>query len=203
MRTTEKFLTRSEVGAQANAFSLNEIVDGSLAAVSMTCRDKVIKVFNLSLQLFNMVVQSSRIERDPIGTKRLIGMLKNEQLILKFLLHSETSNTRVTNKIHEAMLDLSFQAQLGENFVTVAVYELVRKHYVNNQNHKGLMAQLALLYKLINSFKVYPEDVDGDDSDDLKALTKDQILDVVMPSVCHTKDDIRGAATKILLDVQK
>lgn len=46
-------------------------------------------------------------------------------------------------------------------------------------------------------------DQDGDDSDDLKALTKDQICDVVLPSCSHTKDDIRGAATKILLDVQK
>jgi hypothetical protein len=65
------------------------------------------------------------------------------------------------------------------------------------------MAQLALLYKLINSFKVHSEQGDGDDSDDLKALTKEQILDVVLPSVSHTKDDIRGAATRILIDVQK
>ena len=58
--------------------------------------------------------------------------------------------------------------------MTVAVYELIRKHYADKQNHKGLMAQLALLYKLINSFKVFPEDpADGDDSDDLKALTKE------------------------------
>ena len=54
-RTTEKFLTRSEVGHQ-QTFTLQEMVDGSLAAVSCTCRDKVIKVFNISLQLFNMVV---------------------------------------------------------------------------------------------------------------------------------------------------
>jgi len=61
---------------------------------------------------------------------------------------------------------------------------------------------LALLYKLINSFKVFPEDpADGDDSDDLKALTKEQIIEVVLPSVCHTKDNIREAATKILVDV--
>ena len=26
---------------------------------------------------------------------------------------------------------------------------------------------------------------------------------MVLPSACHTKDDIRGAATKILIDVQK
>jgi hypothetical protein len=55
-RTTEKFLTRSEVSAQTMAFTLTEMIDGSLAAVSLTCRDKVIKVFNISLQLFNMVI---------------------------------------------------------------------------------------------------------------------------------------------------
>jgi hypothetical protein len=46
-RTTEKFLTRSEVSQQS--FTLSEIVEGSLAAVSLTCREKVIKVFNISL----------------------------------------------------------------------------------------------------------------------------------------------------------
>ncbi len=75
-RTTEKFLTRSEVSQQS--FSLSEMVEGSLAAVSLTCREKVIKVFNISLQLFNMVAQSSKIERDLVATKRLINMLKKE-----------------------------------------------------------------------------------------------------------------------------
>lgn len=44
---------------------------------------------------------------------------------------------------------------------------------------------------------------EGEDSDEYKALTKGAILEAVLPSVCHTKDDIRGAATKILVDVQK
>jgi len=47
-RTSEKFLTRAEVGP-AMPFTLCEMVDGTLAAVSLTCRDKVIKVFNISL----------------------------------------------------------------------------------------------------------------------------------------------------------
>ena len=54
-RTSEKFLTRAEVGG-AMALTLSEMVDGTLAAVNLSCRDKVIKVFNVSLQLFNMVV---------------------------------------------------------------------------------------------------------------------------------------------------
>ena len=35
-----------------------------MAAVSATSKEKVIKVFNISLQLFNMVLQSSRVEKD-------------------------------------------------------------------------------------------------------------------------------------------
>lgn len=105
-RATEKYLTKSE-STQA-AFTLSEMVDGSLAAVGVTCREKVIKVFNVTLQLFNMVVQSSRIERDIMCTRKLIQVLIKEQLIQQLLQYSEQANTRVTNKIHEALLDLSF-----------------------------------------------------------------------------------------------
>ena len=69
-RTSEKFLIRAEVSG-AMAFTLCEMVDGTLAAVSLTCRDKVIKVFNVSLQLFNMVVQSSRVERDVASVNKI------------------------------------------------------------------------------------------------------------------------------------
>jgi hypothetical protein len=55
LKTVEKFLTRPEVGATM-PFTISEIVGASLAAVGVTCREKVIKVFNLSLQLFNMTV---------------------------------------------------------------------------------------------------------------------------------------------------
>ena len=43
------------------------------------------------------------------------------------MLQSEQSNTRVTNKIHEALLDLSFQAQLGEEPVAGAALALIEK----------------------------------------------------------------------------
>lgn len=63
------------------------------------------------------------------------------------------------------------------------------------------MAQLALLYKLVNSFNVElsAENFDGNP----KALTKEAIVEVVVPSCAHSKDDIRNAALKILTDVQK
>lgn len=86
---------------------------------------------------------------------------------------------------------------IGENFVAVAVFDLIRRHN-QGQSHKGLLAQLALLFKLVSSFKVHSEEQAGDDSDDLKALTKESILEVVLPTLLHPKEDIRGAATKIL-----
>ena len=58
------------------------------------------------------------------------------------------------------------------------------------------MAQLALLYKLVNSFPVSCDDA-------TKNLTKSNVVEVVVPSCSHNKDDIRGAALKILVDVQK
>lgn len=89
LRATEKFLTRSEITAQTIKTSLQEMVEGSLAAVSLTCRDKIIKVFNLSLQLFNLVIQSTRVERDQAAVAKLVKIMKEELLIQKFLLHFE------------------------------------------------------------------------------------------------------------------
>lgn len=76
LRQTEKFLTRCEVGSHGNPTTIVEIVEGSLAAVGLTCREKVIKVFNIALQLFNMVVQSSRVEHDIVGMQRLVELMK-------------------------------------------------------------------------------------------------------------------------------
>jgi hypothetical protein len=57
---------------------------------------------------------------------------------------------------------------------------------------------LALLYKLVNSFDVKPEvNEDGEEA----ALCKSKILNAVLPAVNHTKDDIRTAAVKILVDL--
>jgi hypothetical protein len=63
------------------------------------------------------------------------------------------------------------------------------------------LAQLALTFKLVNSFniEISAENFDGDP----KALNKEAIFDVVMVSCAHSKEDIRNAAIKILMDVQR
>ena len=57
------------------------MVKGALAAVSATCRDKIIKVFNLSLQLFNLVIQSTRVEKDFNAIQALTSTMRDELLI--------------------------------------------------------------------------------------------------------------------------
>ena len=38
-------------------------------------------------------------------------------IVQRLLIKSEESNTRITNKIHEALLDLSHQPNIGEELV--------------------------------------------------------------------------------------
>jgi len=140
-RTIEKYLTRVEITSSSFAFTITEMVDAALAAVSATCREKVIKVFNISLQLFNMVVQSSRVEKDFSAMTKVKSCLKKESIIIKFLMKSEETNTRVTNKIHEALLDLSYHNAIGDEPVVKEVFAMIRKHNeAGNTNHKGLLA---------------------------------------------------------------
>ena len=54
---------------------------------------------------------------------------------------SEESNTRVTNKIHEALLDLSYQPKIGEDLVASAILTQIKSHYdAKVINPKGLLA---------------------------------------------------------------
>jgi len=62
-------------------------------------------------------------------------------------------------------------------------------------SYKGLLAQLALLYKFINSF--------GIASKTRGPLSVKDILKSVIPAVQHPNQDVRNAAGKILVDVQK
>ena len=92
----------------------------AVVAIALTCRDKVIKVFEQSLNLFNLLVQSPKIERQV--TSQFIGLLRSEQVVKKLLTHSETSSTKIASKIHEALLDLSYLPQIGEDLVVKEVY---------------------------------------------------------------------------------
>lgn len=60
-----------------------------------------------------------------------------------------------------------------------------------------------MLYKLVNTFNVHKSvHKDGDeDVEGGRALTWYLVLEIVMPSLNHSKDEIRNASIKILVDV--
>lgn len=62
-------------------------------------------------------------------------------------------------------------------------------------SYKGLLAQLALLYKFINSF--------GISSRTRGPLSVRDVLKSVLPAIQHPNQDVRNAAGKILLDLHK
>ena len=66
-----------------------------------------------------------------------------------------------------------------------------------------MLAQLALLYKLVNSFGLSLQDKEGNEANAEAALTVQNVLDATVPAIGHTNADVKNAATKIILDVQR
>mgnify|MGYP003316051896 CR=1 FL=1 len=93
--------------------SLQELTSACISAVSLTCKEKVIKVFTVSLQLMNLVVSSQKVEKEG-ASEVLKNTIVEKNVVLKLLQKSEEGNTRMTNKIHESLLDLSFNPEIGE-----------------------------------------------------------------------------------------
>ena len=84
-----------------------------MSAISLTSREKVIKVFSISLQLLSLLISSTKIEKT--GTTDILkNAIVERNVVLKLLQKSEEGNTRITNKIHECLLDLSFNPEIGE-----------------------------------------------------------------------------------------
>jgi len=116
-KQTEKSLNKPE----HTNIDLIELIEAATAAVGITCGEKVIKVFNVALALFNLMVSSSKIDQDTTAMRKFFQAIEKEGVVPKLLTKSEESNTRITNKIHEALLDLSYHPQIGEDFVAGAL----------------------------------------------------------------------------------
>jgi hypothetical protein len=125
-KTTEKTLNKTENSINQD---LGDLVEAATAAVSLACKEKVIKVLNVSLALFNMMVSSSKIDQDANVMRRFYGTIESEHIVSKLLLKSEESNTRITNKVHEALLDLSYHPKIGEDFVAKVLIQQICQHY--------------------------------------------------------------------------
>ena len=83
----------------------------------------------MCLNLFNTLVASSKIDQDAESVAVFIKTLNEDQIVFKFLRKSEESNTRLTNKIHEAILDLSYHPKIGENVAAQAILDQIKHHY--------------------------------------------------------------------------
>jgi len=122
-KQTEKSLSKQQPTTQE---SLEGLLKCATSAVSSTCREKVIKVFNVALSLFNLIVSSTQVERG--GVETLKKGVTERDIVLRLLQKSEEGNTRVTNKIHEALLDFSFHPKIGEAQVTSFVLARITAH---------------------------------------------------------------------------
>ena len=196
----EKLLAKAD-----SASNLAEVVGACAAAVGQTCREKVMKVFNVSLHMLNLMISSSKIDQDSASIAVFRQLLAQEEIVPRLLLKSEESNTRLTNKIHETLLDLSYHSLVGEDLVAQAVLERIEQHHgAGTGNQKGLLAQLALLFKMINSFGIEMPQLAQDGTQRApsgQALTVPSVLGAAVPSIAHANQDVKNAATKIVLDV--
>ena len=119
----EKLLAKPDSNA-----NLSEVVEACTCAIGQTCREKVMKVFNVSIHLFNLIISSSKIDQDMESISIFLTSISDEEIVEKLLLKSEESNTRLTNKIHEALLDLSYHPKAGENIVSAAILSRIEQH---------------------------------------------------------------------------
>ena len=200
--------------------SLDTMTRACTSAVAQTCREKVIKVFSISLQLLNLLIGSTKVEQLG-GSQAMKDTIVEKNIVLKLLQKSEEGNTRITNKIHETLLDLSFNPEIGEALTSSFILQRIQAHNranaqklaqkknttegeVEEKNEKieteaslgsfkGLLAQLALLYKFINSF--------GIASKTRGPLSVKDILKSIVPTLVHQNQDVRNASNKILIDV--
>lgn len=85
-----------------------------MISIDLTCKEKVIKVFSLSLQLLNLLITSAKIEETSGVMEAFKNVFIARNIVMKLLQKSEESNTRITNKIHECLLDFSFHPKIGE-----------------------------------------------------------------------------------------
>lgn len=116
LKHADKCLSPSTV--MDNQFNINEFVRACSVAVDLTCREKVIKIFNLCLQLLTLLITSAKVEQSPQAIDTFKRVFTERNITLKLLQRSEEGNTRLTNKIHECLLDYSFHPRIGEAHVS-------------------------------------------------------------------------------------
>jgi len=119
------------------------VASACIIAISLFCREKVIKVFSIALQLLNLLIGSSRLEKE--GSAELLkNRIVERNIVLKLLQKSEEGNTRITNKIHESLLDLSFNPQVGEAMTSAFILQRIQAHNRAGSQKKGTTTSTAV-----------------------------------------------------------
>ena len=122
-KNTEKYLSKET----DSGLNINDLVKACTIAIDSTCKEKVIKVLNISLQLLNLLITSAKLEQS-----KAIEVFKNtfieRNIVTKLLQKSEEGNTRMTNKIHECLLDFSFHPKIAEAHVSSFILQRIQAH---------------------------------------------------------------------------
>ena len=93
-------------------------------------------MFSASIALFNALISAKELEEKGVDT--LVQGITQTELIPKMLLKSE-EGSRVTSKIHEALMDFSFHPVIGEKLVSSYLIERIQNLSVSAEsNVKGL-----------------------------------------------------------------
>ena len=156
---------------------------------NLTVQDKVMKVFNAWVAIFNQLVSNTKLEEKGIDV--FVRNVAEYELISKLLERSEEGNARISSKAQEALIDFSFHPSIGEGFVSTYIISRLESHY-KNSNTKGTGVMLNLLYKFITSFGINKRS---------SPLSPKKILKVVIPPLFHKDKEIRDISLKILLEV--
>ena len=84
-----------------------EYVRGCTVAIDLISKEKVIKVFMISLQILALILGNGMVESSG-AIEYFKDLFIERNIDTKLLLKGEEGNTRLTNKIHEMLLDFSF-----------------------------------------------------------------------------------------------
>lgn len=65
----------------------------------------------------------------------LKDVIIERNIVSKLLLKGEEGNTRLTNKIHETLLDLSFHPKIGEAHASSFILQRIHTHNKSNKSN--------------------------------------------------------------------
>lgn len=79
IKSSEKQLSKPD------SAGLEALIEASVAVVGLTCQEKVIKVLNLSLQLFSNTISAQKVEQESSLAQALKQAIIERQIVAKLL----------------------------------------------------------------------------------------------------------------------